>query len=1117
MIFDQPRGSGTPNRPRPETLGPYRVEAELGIGGMGEVYRAFDELLARPVAIKLIRPELLEAGKPTDITRNRFRHEAQAAARLNHPNIVQIFHILETELGDAIAMEMVEGRPLSTLIHARAISAAEVVDWARQIAEGLTEAHTKGIVHRDLKASNVMVTQAGRIKILDFGLAKVWQAEEPDDEVLTGMGQVVGSYDSMSPEQAKGYEVGPRSDLFSLGILMYQMITGNKPFGAETAMATLARICTEPHPPIRNAGPEIPAELLSLVDQLLAKKPADRPSSARRVAATLAGLGGRRGLRSQVASGVRDTTEKQILLAADAWVGSTDGATPTFRAFTAFGLAGDGARFLTEQEQVRWEVEVRRLLERHEGWCGALARSADESAAKESAAKQSAAEESAAEESAAEESAAEESAAEGPSVESDPSSSLLPRLRHGEVLTAIFEHPQQAVQFAWVYVERVAGLRPGRSLAGRVSVHFGMQVGWTRGESRGEPTSERGLTPGSADIAGQVARLALPHQVLLSRGAFDLARGMLQPVDETRDVQTPAVDAEPDDGAGTGALSWLAHGEYRLPSGEVVELFEVGRKGRSPLRSPGRSDGAQVGFGRARRAVLGWRPAVGQGVLGRERWQLEARLGEGAFGEAWLARHRKTGERRVLKFCFEVARLEALQREIALFRLLREELGERADIARVLDWSFDQAPFFIESEYTEGGDLSTWAEARGGVAQIPLATRLEIVAQVAEALAAAHSVGVLHKDVKPANILMSSDAAGRPRARLADFGIGAIFDRRKLETSAITHLGLSQSEWTKGARLYLAPELLTGSRGTVQGDIYSLGVVLYQMVVGDLGRALGPGWEPEVNDPLLRTDIAESVDGRPECRYQEAGELARRLRELDARRRLAAEAEAERAAQEALQAAAATARNRRRHGIFVLVVLLLLGGLTSWQTVRLEKARAEANREAEVAEAVSDFMVDLFGSTDPLAQSELAITGDSMTVRKILDSGTERIGRELEERPRVQAKLLVTLGFTYLNVGLRESAQQRFSEAFDRCLELPEAPRSLLAEIAWGRALTYFELGHSDAARRYVEEAVEQGGPGSYGLQAGSTALPMVRRERFGHMLQALGISSASRDRGARR
>ena len=125
----------------------------------------------------------------------------------------------------------------------------------------------------------------------------------------------------------------------------------------------------------------------------------------------------------------------------------------------------------------------------------------------------------------------------------------------------------------------------------------------------------------------------------------------------------------------------------------------------------------------------------------------------------------------MFKFCYDAASLRSLQREITLFRLLKEELGERDDITRVLDWSFDEAPYFVESEYTEGGNLVDWAEEQGGLAELSIEVRLEIVAQVATALAAAHSVGVLHKDVKPSNILIWT-RDGQPRARLADFGVG---------------------------------------------------------------------------------------------------------------------------------------------------------------------------------------------------------------------------------------------------------------------------------------------------------------------------------------------------------
>ena len=196
-------------------------------------------------------------------------------------------------------------------------------------------------------------------------------------------------------------------------------------------------------------------------------------------------------------------------------------------------------------------------------------------------------------------------------------------------------------------------------------------------------------------------------------------------------------------------------------------------------------------------------------------------------------------------------------------RLIKESLGNRDDICNLLDWNFDSAPFFIESEYTEGVSLKDWMEEQGGVANVPLSTRLELIAQCAGALAAAHSVGVIHKDVKAANILVGSDLAGCPRAVLADFGVGVITDRQLLvdrEITILTELTLGgKTSSMSGTRLYMAPEILEGKVATTASDIYALGVVLYQVVCGDLTRALAPGWERSVEDDFLREDIAACV------------------------------------------------------------------------------------------------------------------------------------------------------------------------------------------------------------------------------------------------------------------
>ncbi|HYH45803.1 MAG TPA: serine/threonine-protein kinase, partial [Thermoanaerobaculia bacterium] len=233
----------------PFSIGSYRIETLLASGGMGAVYRAFDEVLRRPVAVKH-----LLTGQSHPTASQRFRREARAVARLNHPAIVHIYEIVATDQGDWIAMELVEGQTLSQLIRYRGLPLPDALQLGREIAEGLAEAHAHGIVHRDLKASNVMVTPSGHAKILDFGLAKfVSEASESD---LSQSGMLLGTYHAMSPEQVQGLPVDHLSDLFSLGSLLYEMLTGVSPFRSATVNETLARICSLQQPPVCELKPE---------------------------------------------------------------------------------------------------------------------------------------------------------------------------------------------------------------------------------------------------------------------------------------------------------------------------------------------------------------------------------------------------------------------------------------------------------------------------------------------------------------------------------------------------------------------------------------------------------------------------------------------------------------------------------------------------------------------------------------------------------------------------------------------------------------------------------------------------------------------------------------------
>jgi len=274
----------------PERLGPYRLEGRLGRGGMGEVYRAFDERLHRPVAVKLIRPEAAGDAR----ARERFRREARAAASLNHPAIVQIHDIVETPSGDAIVMELVTGQTLASLLQGGPLDLPRALRLGVEVAQGLAAAHARGLVHRDLKPENVMVTETGHAKILDFGLAKRTLAEDAaaGETSLSLDGTILGTYRSMSPEQARGLPVDGRSDLFSFGSLLYEALTGDSPFAAATVLETLTNICTARQRPAAERRPEIPAVLSALLDGLLEKDPARRPPSAEEVAAELAGLAG---------------------------------------------------------------------------------------------------------------------------------------------------------------------------------------------------------------------------------------------------------------------------------------------------------------------------------------------------------------------------------------------------------------------------------------------------------------------------------------------------------------------------------------------------------------------------------------------------------------------------------------------------------------------------------------------------------------------------------------------------------------------------------------------------------------------------------------------------------
>ena len=259
----------------PERLGKYEIRGALGKGAMGIVYRGFDPHIERDVAIKTIRKDLVEPELAAQYMA-RFRNEAKAAGRLHHPNIVGVYEYGEDDAVTFIAMEYVEGTGLREYLNRRtSFDFAQLVTLMSQLLDALDFAHNHGIVHRDIKPSNLIVTGTGMLKVADFGVARV------DTSNLTTAGMVIGTPSYMSPEQCRGLEADSRSDLFSTGVVLYELLTGEKPFRGSVESVAYKICHEEPEPPSRLSTLKMPAAVDQLVATALAKAPASRFPSAR--------------------------------------------------------------------------------------------------------------------------------------------------------------------------------------------------------------------------------------------------------------------------------------------------------------------------------------------------------------------------------------------------------------------------------------------------------------------------------------------------------------------------------------------------------------------------------------------------------------------------------------------------------------------------------------------------------------------------------------------------------------------------------------------------------------------------------------------------------------------
>ncbi len=322
-----------------------------------------------------------------------------------------------------------------------------------------------------------------------------------------------------------------------------------------------------------------------------------------------------------------------------------------------------------------------------------------------------------------------------------------------------FSKPSDAVKFALLFIHRLRQWHQttGAILWDRIGIHLGEVMI----EDPAEANKARGFYGIQVDTCARIMSLAQGGQILMTRAVFDNARQALKGTDL----------------AEVGTTSWHSHGLYAFKGlEEPLEVCETRLASAGSATAPASTDKATRASG-GDELVVGWRPAAGDKVRGTP-WVLKEKLGEGGFGEAWLGEHEAMKEKRVFKFCFRADRVRALKREVTLLRLLREKVEDHPHIVKMLDVYLEEPPYHLVEEYVAGKDLVTWCRTQGGLEKISLEARLEIVAQVADGLQAAHEAGVMQRDIKPGNIMIRED--GTPL--LSDFGIARAAESATLST-----------------------------------------------------------------------------------------------------------------------------------------------------------------------------------------------------------------------------------------------------------------------------------------------------------------------------------------------
>jgi serine/threonine-protein kinase len=415
--------------------------------------------------------------------------------------------------------------------------------------------------------------------------------------------------------------------------------------------------------------------------------------------------------------------------------------------------------------------------------------------------------------------------------------------------------------------------------------------------------------------------------------------------------------------------------------------------------------------------------------------------------------------------------VRSLKREAALFGLLKERVGEHPNIVAIESVYFDEPPpYYILMQHVAGQDLVSWCESQGGIEKVLLEARLEIVAQIADALQAAHDSGVIHRDVKPSNILVSNQGGNPIHAYLTDFGIGQIISdeiRSQLSVSGFSQAGL-ESASLSGTQLYMAPELFWGKPASIRSDIYALGVVLYQLLAGDFRRPVTTDWAKQIKDQLLREDLEKCFAGDPQDRFTGAAQLAEQLRCLQERR------EAFEKQQTILRERerAAYRRGILRTAALALVVVGLVSGLAIYAFVQRHEAQEsgkKANAARDQADGLINFMLyDLRDKLRPIGRLDI-LNDVAKKAKEYLDSLPKELA--IASRQEQQAVMLINLGDVQIAQSRLLEALNAYQQSLTILKRLADQDKS---NLSWQRDLStgYGKVGNVLLAQGKLQEAL---------------------------------------------